>query len=59
MADSDPLEADPADISLAAVALALIGIFAIVLPDGFTIGVGVLGLAVLLGIVAAFQYHRA
>ena len=59
MADSEPLEADPADVGLAAVALAGIGAFAIVLPDGFIIGVAVLGMAILLAVVAVFQHQRA
>lgn len=58
MADSSPLEADPKDIVLAAIAMALVGVFAMFLDGGFEIGLLVLALAALMGVLAVVQYKR-
>ena len=59
MADSSPLEADPQDVVLAAVAMAAVGVVALLMDGGFEIGLIVLGLAALMGILAVVQWKRA
>ena len=59
MADSSPLEADPKDVTLATVAMAAVGVFAMFLDGGFEIGLVILGLAGLMAIIAIVQWKRA